>query len=147
MKIISFYISHTLISAIEEIILETGYRCIFYSKFHYELDYIKWYWGAAKRYMRENCDYSWSDLQHTVPVALESVNIIMIRWFTRKAWRYVDLYKKGITGKLAEYAAKKYKSHRCIPNYVLAELNKIKLICNKARTKLCDAIIYHVITT
>ena len=29
-----------------------------------------------------------------------------------------------ITGKLAEYAAKKYKSHRCIPDYVLAELNK-----------------------
>ena len=132
----SFYISHTLISAIEEIILETGYRCIFYSKFHCELNYIEWYWGAAKRYMRENCDYSWSDLQHTVPAALESVNIITIRWFTRKAWRYVDLYKKGITGKLAEYA-----------NYVLAELNKIKLICNKACTKLCDAIIYHVITT
>ena len=38
----------------------------------------------------------------------------------------MDLYKKGITGKLAEYAAKKYKSHRCIPDYVLEELNKIK---------------------
>ncbi len=36
----------------------------------------------------------------------------------------MDLYKKGITGKLAEYAAKKYKSHRCIPDYVLAELNQ-----------------------
>ena len=36
-------------------------------------------------------------------------------------------YRKGITGKLAEYAARKYKSHRCIPEYVLSELNKIKL--------------------
>ena len=35
----------------------------------------------------------------------------------------MDLYRKGITGKLVEYAAKKYKSHRYIPDYVLAELN------------------------
>src|SRR6185312_6141841 len=31
------------------------------------------------------------------------------------------------TGKLAEYAARKYKSHRYIPEYVLSELNEIKL--------------------
>ena len=111
-------------SALEEVILEAGHKCIFYPKFHCELNYIERYWGAAKRYARENCNYSWSGLQCTVPAALESVNIITIRKFARKAWRYMDLYRKGITGKLAEYAAKKYKSHRCIPDYVLAELNK-----------------------
>jgi len=63
-------------------------------------------------------------LQRVVPTALESVSIITIRKFARKAWRYMDLYRKGITGKLAEYAAKKYKSHRCIPEYVVEELNK-----------------------
>jgi transposase len=111
-------------SALEEVIFEAGHKCIFYPKFHCELNYIERYWGAAKRYARENCNYSWSGLQCTVPAALESVNIIMIRKFARKAWRYMDLYRKGITGKLAEYAAKKYKSHRCIPDYVLVELNK-----------------------
>jgi len=50
---------------------------------------------------------------------LESVSIITIRKFARKAWRYMDLYRKGITGKLAEY-----ESHRCIPEYVVEELNK-----------------------
>ena len=39
----------------------------------------------------------------------------------------MNLYKKGIIGnKLAEYAAKKYKSYYCIPEYVLLKLNKIK---------------------
>ena len=38
----------------------------------------------------------------------------------------MNLYKKGITGKLAEYTAKKYKSYHCISKYVLLELNKIK---------------------
>ena len=37
----------------------------------------------------------------------------------------MNLYKYGITGKLAEYAIKKYKSHRKIPENVLEELNKI----------------------
>jgi hypothetical protein len=82
--------------------------------------------GVAKRYARENCDYSWSSLQRVVPAALESVDTKMIRKFARKAWRYMDLYRNDITGKLAEYAAKKYKSHHCIPEYVLAELNKFE---------------------
>ena len=111
-------------SALEEVILEAGHRCIFYPKFHCELNYIERYWGAAKKYARENCNYSWSSLQRVVPAALESVDITTIRKFARKAWRYMDLYRKGITGKLAEYTAKKYKSHRCISDYVLLELNK-----------------------
>ena len=97
-----------------------------YPKFHYKLNYIKWYWRATKRYARENCDYSWSGLQYVVPAALESISTITIRKFARKVWRYMNLYKKGITGKLAEYAIKKYKSHCYIPEYVLVELNKMK---------------------
>jgi len=36
----------------------------------------------------------------------------------------MDLYRKGIIGKLAKYTAKKYKSHRYIPDYVLVKLNE-----------------------
>ena len=44
------------------------------------------------------------------PAALESVDTItiIIRRFARKAWCYMDLYRKEITGKLAEYAVRKY---------------------------------------
>jgi hypothetical protein len=36
----------------------------------------------------------------------------------------MDLYKKGVEGKLVKYAVKKYKSHRRIPEGVLEKLNK-----------------------
>src|ERR1043165_5444253 len=102
--------------ALQELIEVAGHVCIFYPKFHCELNFIERYWGASKRYARENCDYSWSGLQRIVPISLESVDLITIRKFARHAWRYMDLYKKGITGKLAEYGVKKYKSHRRIPD-------------------------------
>jgi len=38
----------------------------------------------------------------------------------------MSLYQKGIGGKLAEYAVKKYRSHRRIPDEVIEELNQIK---------------------
>ncbi len=38
----------------------------------------------------------------------------------------MDLYKNEITDKLAEYVAKKYKSHHYISDYVLVKLNKFE---------------------
>ncbi|GBC21156.2 hypothetical protein RIR_jg24235.t1 [Rhizophagus irregularis DAOM 181602=DAOM 197198] len=112
--------------AIAEIIEKAGHKCIFYPKFHCELNFIERYWGAAKRHARENCNYSWVGLKQIVPQSLESVSLITIRRFARKAWRYMSLYQKGIGGKLAEYAVKKYRSHRRIPDEVIEELNQIK---------------------
>src|SRR5438045_9766123 len=54
--------------------------------------YFRMYWGAAKKYTRDNCNYTWSGLQITVPKALDSVPLITIRKFARKSWRYMDIY-------------------------------------------------------
>ena len=39
--------------------------------------------------------------------------------------RYIDIYRKDITGKIAKFAAKKYKSYRYIPNTIYKN-NKTK---------------------
>ena len=111
--------------AIAEIIEKAGHKCIFYPKFHCELNFIVRHWGAAKNYARKNCDYSWAGLKKIVPQSLESVSLITIRRFARKAWCYMDLYQKGISGKLAKYVI---RSHRRISDEIIEELNKIKFV-------------------
>jgi len=51
----------------------------------------------------------------TVPKALMALDIGLIRRFACKAFRYMDAYRKGLTGAEAERQVKKYKSHRRIP--------------------------------
>ena len=65
--------------------------------------------------------------EETVPQSLDSVLLITIRRFAQKAWWYMDLYRHGIDGKLAEYAIRKYRSHRKISEGVLKELEKIRI--------------------
>src|ERR1043166_2354973 len=107
---------------IQEIIESKGHKVIFYPKFHCELNYIEMYWGAAKRYSRNNCDYTWNGLQRVVPIALDHVSLLEIRAFARKSFRYMDAYRKGLNVKQAEYAVKKYKRHRVIPNNILQDI-------------------------
>ena len=43
---------------LQEVIEGLGHKVIFYSKFHCELNYIEMYWGVAKHYAWQNCNYT-----------------------------------------------------------------------------------------
>ena len=93
-----------------------------YPKFHCELNFIEMYWGATKLKVRRLCDYSMKTLVKNVPIILDSIPLGLIRRFVRKSWRYMDAYRQGATGRLADFINKKYKGHRCIPTSWLNEV-------------------------
>jgi hypothetical protein len=107
---------------LQEVIEAHGHKVIFYPKFHCELNYIEMYWGAAKRYTRQHCNYTWEGLKQIVPKALDSISIKQIRAYARKSYRYMDAYRKGLNAKQTEYAVKKYKRHRIIPQSIFHEI-------------------------
>ena len=86
-------------SQLEIEITRRGHECIFYPEFHCELNYIEYYWGAVKRYTRENCNYSFIELEHTVRVGFDSVSLRTIRRLANRAGRWIDAYIGGLNEK------------------------------------------------
>ncbi|CAG8728244.1 12694_t:CDS:1, partial [Acaulospora morrowiae] len=65
-------------------------------------------------------------LLEQIPKAFVNVPITIIRNFAHKSWRYMDVYEKGLEGKTAEWAVKKYKSHCILPERIEIEINNKK---------------------
>jgi hypothetical protein len=112
-------------SLVQEVIEELGHLCIILPKFHCELNYIEYFWGAMKCYLREHCDYTFPALQANMPIALASVNKILIqKWHNRMMW-WIDAYRHGLNAKDAQlhvqtFSSKKYRSHCRVPERVAA---------------------------
>ena len=102
-----------------------GFPILFLPKFHCELNCIEQCWGYAKRvYRQAPPSSSAADLERNVLDALEAIPLISIRRFYTRAHRFMDAYRRGLSGKQAAWAAKKYHSHRVLPNDILAELDR-----------------------
>lgn len=116
-------------SLVQEVIKEAGHTCIFLPKFHCELNFIEYFWGVVKRYLRENCDYTFATLQENLPKALGSVSVETIRKWEHRMWRWVDAYDGGMSAcdaqlHVQKFSSRRYKSHRRIPERLAAQLDE-----------------------
>ncbi|KIJ53224.1 hypothetical protein M422DRAFT_242351 [Sphaerobolus stellatus SS14] len=106
---------------LQETIEQAGHKCYFLPKFHCELNPIEMYWGWTKIRVRVASDGTFSKAKELVPEILDSCEVKTIRAFFRKAWRYMDAYRRGLNAKQAEFAVKKYRSHRrCGPTVMMS---------------------------
>ncbi|KAJ8462477.1 hypothetical protein ONZ51_g10884 [Trametes cubensis] len=94
------------------LIEEAGDVCHFLPKFHPELNPIEYYWGWSKNYFRERSNGNFARAKKLVQEALDACPLLTIRRFFRRAFRYVSVYRLGVTGIAAEFAVRKFKSHR-----------------------------------
>jgi hypothetical protein len=119
---------HAQKSLVQEVIEAAGHLCLFLPKFHCELNFIEFFWGAVKRYLRENCDYTFQTLQQNMPKALASVDLKTIRRWEHRMFRWMEAYRSGLGAREAQlqvkqFSSRLYKSHRRVPETVARQLD------------------------
>jgi hypothetical protein len=88
------------------------------------LNFIEFFWGVVKKYLRDNCDYTFATLKENMPKALESVRLSTIRPSREhRMYRWMEAYRSGHGTVAAQlqvrnFSSAKYKSHRRIPETV-----------------------------
>ncbi|PSR82186.1 hypothetical protein PHLCEN_2v6109 [Hermanssonia centrifuga] len=111
-------------SRLELLCEKQGFQVLFLPKFHPELNFIEQCWGHAKRVYRMNPPSSKEeDLERNMLNALASVGLEQMRRYARRSRRFMDAYMKGLSGKQAAWAIKKYHGHRVVSENILEEVD------------------------
>jgi hypothetical protein len=107
-------------SLVQEVIETSGHLCIFLPKFHCELNFIEFFWGATKKWLRDHCDYTFETLKANLPSAMGSVKLKTIRLWEHRMVRWMEAYSSGLSARdsqkqVKDFSSRKYTSHRRVP--------------------------------
>lgn len=102
---------------LEEKLNSAGVKVIFYPKFHCELNYIELMWSRLKHSLRKECRFSFQDLERRLPELIEAFPVHQAKRSLQHCLRFMDGYRKGLTGKLLQYTVKEYRGHRMLINF------------------------------
>jgi hypothetical protein len=113
---------------LREVCENAGVQIIYYPKYHCEFNFIELTWGYMKASLRRICTFNFADLKEKIdgllqPGAIvtkdnEKVEILIqpggiaidrIRNFARFCYRFMDGYRKGLSGPILDYTLKKCK--------------------------------------
>ena len=61
-------------SQLEELIVSRGHVCLFFPKFHCELNFIELFWAQVKYLIREKCEYNLASLLTAIPEAMDALS-------------------------------------------------------------------------
>ncbi|KAJ7330494.1 hypothetical protein DFH08DRAFT_623539, partial [Mycena albidolilacea] len=94
-----------------------GHLCIFLPKFHCELNLIEFFGGAVKKYLHDNCDYTFTTPKENLPKALASVQLSTIRKWEHHMIRWMDAYWLGLDAKDAQFKVKSGSSRKTFTSH------------------------------
>jgi hypothetical protein len=69
------------------------------------------YWGWCKYCYREHLKANFAEAKERAIEVLDSCLPNVIQRFINRSWRFIDAYKKGLTGEAAAWVVRKQKSH------------------------------------
>ncbi|KAF9503439.1 hypothetical protein BS47DRAFT_1374479 [Hydnum rufescens UP504] len=94
------------ISMLEAAITARGHLCLFLPKFHLL--------GLCKVSLLEVFKTSFAEAKEIAIQSLDACPIETIQRFINRSWRFMSAYHLGLTGKAAEWAVRKQKSHHSV---------------------------------
>jgi hypothetical protein len=80
------------------------------------------YWGWCKYRYREHPKANFAEAKARAIEVLDSCPPEVIRRFINRSWRFIDAYKKGLTGEAAAWVVQKQKSHRSVSEVAMKAL-------------------------
>jgi hypothetical protein len=83
------------------------------------------YWGWCKYRYREIPKKTFAEAKEAALECLNACPVDVIRRFVNRSWRFMDAYRKGLTGKAAAWAVKKQKGHRSVSQQAYMHLEAV----------------------